>query len=187
MKTLYLMRHAKSAWTNNPADDGLITDHAGDHDRGLTARGGRAAKDMARYMTDNGLVPDLALCSTATRARLTLDALLERVADNDGSGQHRDLEVRYSRTLYFTDPEVILDEIRSTDDAVTRLLLVGHNPDTQSLAVHLANDVHGADVATISRKFPTGALAILTFDVDTWRDVGWGKGTLCGFIRPKAL
>lgn len=170
MKTLYLMRHAKSDWS---------TSHRDDHERPLNARGQKAAKRMADYMVTHGLVPDMVICSTATRARQTLDALLETSAN--------DVPVHYRRALYFTSPDVILDEIRDTDTAVERLLLVGHNPDTQAMAVHLADDPHNADVNAIARKYPTAALAAFEFAADDWKDVGWGGGRLKAFLRPKAL
>jgi phosphohistidine phosphatase len=164
------MRHAKSDWSNAKIDD---------HDRALTGRGEKAAKAMARYMTAQRMVPGLVLCSTAKRARLTLDAIIEELGV--------DVPVHYRRALYFTSPDIILDEIRDVDDSVDRLLVVGHNPDTQAIAVHLAADAHDPNVEAMARKFPTGALAIYNFDAASWRDIGWGSGKLKAFVRPKAL
>ncbi|MEX1147776.1 MAG: histidine phosphatase family protein [Sphingomonadales bacterium] len=180
MKTLCLMRHAKSEWTGHVENDA-----ARDHDRGLTPRGIRAARTMATYMADNKLVPDLALCSTAVRARLTLDALVELLATRHQNGSR--LPVRYSRALYFTSPERILHEIHGVDDGVDRLLVVGHNPDTQAVAVQLAGDPQQPDTRAMAAKFPTAALAVLTFDVKCWRGVNRGGGRLAAFIQPKTL
>jgi len=170
MKTLILMRHAKSDWSGPDVQD---------HDRPLNARGKKAAAHMASYFMDNGLLPDMALCSTAKRARQTLDALLEAAGD--------DLPVHYRRALYFTSPDVILDEIRDTPASVNNLMLVGHNPDTQAMALHLASDAHDPGVVAMARKFPTGAAAIFRFDVNHWQDIVWGAGSLLAFLRPKAL
>jgi len=170
VKTLYLMRHAKAA----PPDSALT-----DHDRQLNDRGERAARRMARYLADHGLIPDHVLCSTAVRARLTLGPILDALGG--------ETSVHYRRALYLTSPDVILEEIRSVDDHTARLLLVGHNPDTQALAVHLAADAHRPEVEAMARKFPTGALAVYHFEVDSWRDIGWGLGRIEAFVKPKAL
>lgn len=174
MKTLILMRHAKSDWSGPDVQD---------HDRPLNARGEKAAARMAGYFMDNGLLPDMVFCSTAKRARQTLDALLEVTSG--------DLPVHYRRALYFTSPDVILDEIRDTPDSVTApvnsLMLVGHNPDTQAVALHLAHDAHDPNVVAMARKFPTGAAAIFRFDVNHWQDIAWGSGSLLAFLRPKTL
>lgn len=170
MKTLYLMRHAKSDWSGPETRD---------QDRALAPRGKKAAKRMARHMMEQGLIPDRVLCSTAVRARLTL-ALILKTLD-------KDIPVSYSNALYFTSPDAILDEIRETDDDADRVLVVGHNPDTQAMAVHLAGDAHQPEVEAMARKFPTAALAVYNFDVPSWRDIGWGGGRVHAFVRPKAL
>ena len=174
MKTLILMRHAKSDWSGPGVQD---------HDRPLNTRGQKAAVRMAGYLVDHALLPDLVLCSTAKRARQTLDALLAAV--------EVDLPVHYRRALYFTSPDVILEEIRDTPDAlnarVDSLMLVGHNPDTQAVALHLAGDALDPAVSAIAQKFPTGSAAVFRFNVTHWRDVAWGAGILQAFVKPKAL
>ncbi len=170
MKTLYLMRHAKSDWSEGKTKD---------HSRGLTARGKKAARRMGHYMKAERLVPDLVLSSTAKRARLTAEGVVEALGE--------DIPARYDRVLYFTSPDLILDEIREVGDNVETLLVIGHNPDTQAVAVHLAADAHDPNVEAMARKFPTAALAIYSLDVTSWRNVGWGIGLVLGYLRPKAL
>src|SRR5689334_16797430 len=114
MLELVLLRHAKSRWDRPAADD---------HDRELAPRGERSASRMGRLLREEGLIPDLALCSTAVRARRTW----ELAEAGLGRGQ---VKVDYRRQLYLASPERLLALVRSLDDpGVGRLLLIGHNPD----------------------------------------------------------
>jgi phosphohistidine phosphatase len=151
-RRLYLLRHAKSSWD----DPGLA-----DHDRPLAPRGRRAAKAMAKHLRDERIEPALVLCSSAVRARETL----ERV---DPAG-----EVRIEPELYAANADELLDRLRRVSSDVESVMLIGHNPAMQELA-------------RIEHKFPTGALATLTFDGD-WSDLRPGAAELAAFVRPKQL
>jgi phosphohistidine phosphatase len=168
MKTLTLLRHAKSGW-DAPA--------VRDFDRPLNARGRRAARAMGREMRRLGLGYDLVLASTAARVTETLTELAQ--------GYGGAVDTRFDETIYLAPVETLLALVRGADDDAPRLLVVGHNPGMEQLALLLADA--GALRDEIAAKYPTAALAEITFDVAHWRDVAAGEGTLARFIRPREL
>lgn len=171
MLTLYLLRHAKSSW-DQPSQS--------DFDRPLSPRGREAAPRIGRHMRDSGFRPELVLCSPAERARQTMDLVLD-VLDYDP-------EVRLVDGLYnFGDGTGLLHLIQQLGTECSDLMLIGHNPSIETLAVKLAGTGDSADVQSMARKYPTAALATLEFDCDSWVDIRPGKGRLVGFVRPKAL
>lgn len=168
MKSLYILRHAKSDW---PA--GLD-----DVDRPLAPRGRKAAPQMGALMKARGYAPDLVLCSTARRTRETCALLLDALGERP---------VRYLEALYLASPAQLLRQIRQTDDEVDALLLVGHNPGVQSLALALAPEGDAEALAAVREKFSTGALAVLRLAAACWGDVAPGTGRLEAFVRPRDL
>lgn len=174
MKTLYLLRHAKSAW-----DDAGVADH----DRPLSARGEHAATRVGRYLDDRGVRPELILCSTARRAADTLDLVLAEIGRDAPSA----IPVERERGLYLCGPRVLLGRIRDVPDSVHTLMLVAHNPDLHHLATSLVVEGEPQVRAHLTEKFPTGACAAIVFDVARWRDVAPGTGRLADFVRPRAL
>ncbi|HYD69385.1 histidine phosphatase family protein [Azospirillum sp.] len=173
MKTLYLLRHAKSAW-----DDGGVADH----DRPLAPRGEHAATRIGRYLDERGVRPELILCSTARRASDTLDLVLAEI-----SGGEAGIPVERERGLYLCGPRVLLARIRDVPDSVHTLMLVAHNPDLHHLATSLVIEGEPQARAHLTEKFPTGACAIIAFDAARWHDVAPGTGRLADFVRPRAL
>ena len=117
MKTIYLLRHAKSSW-----DDSSLPDH----DRPLNGRGRSAAPRVGAHMRAEGYLPDLVLCSTATRTRLTLEGVLSELEVEPA--------IEFEEELYLAAPSEMLDLVRSVPDTVESVLLVGHNPGTGMLA-----------------------------------------------------
>jgi phosphohistidine phosphatase len=168
MKSLFIMRHAKSDW---PAG----TDDA---DRPLAPRGRRTTPLVARQMRADGLVPDLILCSTARRTRDTHALLTAPLGD---------MPVRFLPELYLASPALLLRQVRQSEESAGSILLIGHNPGLHSLAMSLAGDGDGAALASLREKFPTGAVAILRFPGQHWRDIAPGAGRLEAFIRPRDL
>jgi phosphohistidine phosphatase len=169
-RELLLFRHAKSAW-GDPS--------AADHDRDLAPRGIKAAKRMGRELLARGLVPDLVLCSTARRARRTLELAL-RAFDPAPPVHER-------RSLYLAPPSRLLDIVQRQPESVRRLLLVGHDPGMHTLAQRLAGSGPPEALSHLAAKFPTGACARLGFVAGTWDDVTPGSGRLLDFIRPRDL
>lgn len=174
MKRLLLLRHAKSSW----ADPGQA-----DKDRPLNKRGKEAAPLMGRMMAKRGYIPDLVLCSTARRTTETLDRVLPYLP--------RDIPVQYEDGLYLAGAEALITRARWIGDDADTVLFIGHNPGMEETAVKLARPRgKGAEAerrAEIEEKFPTAALAVLTFDTDCWKDVAEGGGVLTDFIRPRDL
>lgn len=169
MPTLLLLRHAKSSWEDDDLDD---------FDRPLNPRGRRAAPAMGKVLLERELVPDRVLCSPAARTRETW-ALVEDALD-------REVRAEYPEALYLADPGEMVEEIRSGGGEARRLLVVGHNPGMERLALALAG--HGPPElrARMAAKYPTAALAVLDFD-GGWDSVAPGRGGLVDFIRPKDL
>jgi phosphohistidine phosphatase len=168
--TLYLLRHAKSSWS----DPSL-----GDHERPLAPRGRRAANRMARYVNSQNIRPELALCSSAVRARETLELL--RPALGPGA------EVRFDDDLYGANAEELLGRLRAVKDRVASVLLVGHNPGLEDLAASLASDGEPLAKERLRAKFPTGALAILDLGSTTWARLGPGGAYLVRLVLPSEL
>jgi phosphohistidine phosphatase len=169
-KTIFLLRHAKSSW--DAAD-------APDFDRPLAPRGREAAAAMAAYMRDRGYRPARVLCSPALRSRETWGLMALKLDPQ--------VPTRYLKGLYLAPPSRLLDYLRRLPDNVDSVLVVGHNPGLQELAVALAADGEPKRVERLSRKFPTAALAVVRIDVGHWREVGPATGTLAAFVRPKDL
>jgi phosphohistidine phosphatase len=166
-RRLYLLRHAKSSWE----EPGLA-----DHDRPLARRGRRAAKAIGGYLREQGVEPELVLCSTARRARETL----ERIEPTLGRG-----DVCVEPGLYGAPPAVLLTRLREIPVAVRSVMVIGHNPGLQELALVLAR--HGSSVRELKAKFATGALATLAFRGSGWPALDRGVAELIDFIRPRDL
>ena len=130
-------------------------------------------------MQREGYLPDLVLCSTATRTRQTLDAVL--------SAMEAEPAIEFQEELYLADPGEMLDHIRSVPDTVEAVLLVGHNPGTGMLAAALAGDGAPERIHLMRAKFPTAGLAIIELSVDRWKDTVSGCGSLTEFVVPRDL
>jgi phosphohistidine phosphatase len=167
MKTLTLLRHAKSTWTDPVARD---------FDRPLNPRGRRAARTVGAEMRALGLGFDLVVASPARRVMETLgevEAAFGRLA------------ARYDERLYLAGTATLLDLIHETPDGVERLLLVGHNPGLEELALLLAGT--GELRSEVEVKYPTATLAEIAFPNGGWAEVAEGTGRLARFIRPRDL
>ncbi len=172
MLQLALLRHAKSSW-DQPALE--------DFDRPLNARGEAAAPLMADRLAQQGFVPDLVLCSPAKRTRQTLSYVQARLAD----GGKRN--IRYDDDIYLANASDLLDILHHRGGRSEHVLLVGHNPGLHALAMMLAGTGDAEALALMANKFPTAALAILSFDCSHWRDVKPGTGELKTYTAPKLL
>ncbi len=167
MKRLYLLRHAKSSW-----DDPTLADY----DRPLAPRGRRAAKVMAEHVRREGIAPELVLCSPSRRTRQTL----ARIAP--GLGESTDAQMRSE--LYAASAADLLEVLNAVPDEVESVMLIGHNPGIQDLALSLARD--GPEIARLRVKFPTAALATLEVGA-SWRELAPRTVELVSFVKPKEL
>jgi phosphohistidine phosphatase len=167
MKRVYLLRHAKSSWKGRGLPD---------HDRPLAARGLRAAKAIAGHLLEQGVEPELVLCSTARRARETFERI-ERVLGTPA--------VRFEPELYGASADALAGRLRDVDEAVGSVLLIGHNPAIQLLALDLARSTR--ELREVEAKFPTAGLATLVFPGSSWRALEPGTAKLTEFVRPRDL
>ncbi len=169
MKSLTLLRHAKSGW-----DDPVIRDF----DRPLNARGCRAARTVGEEMKAQGLAFDLVIASPARRVSETLREI---------AGGYGALDANYDQRLYLASAATLLDVVRHAPDSVDRLMLVGHNPGMEELALRLALRDRDALRREIEIKYPTGTVAEIELPVGHWNDVKEGTGRIVRFIRPRDL
>jgi phosphohistidine phosphatase len=168
MRILTLLRHAKSDW-GDPAQ--------GDFDRPLNRRGRRGARIVGEEMRRLDLAFDRVLASPARRVVETIEEV-ER-----GFGR---LAVVHENSLYLASPEALLALVHGTSDKVESLMIVGHNPGLESLALLLAGSA-GPLRDALAVKYPTGALAEIRLAIGHWCDAGPDAGMLARFIRPRDL
>ena len=164
MRRLYLLRHAKSSWD----EPGLA-----DRDRPLAPRGRKASKLIAAHLRDEGIAPELVLCSPAKRTRQTL----KRIGLDDA-------EVRLEDDLYAASAGELLAVVNGIDEVFESAMLIGHNPGLQDLALQLAGS--GSEIEAMRAKFPTAALATLGL-TGGWRELSPGGAELVAFVKPKQL
>ena len=167
MKILTLLRHAKSGWDDPTARD---------FDRPLNPRGRLAARAVGREMKRLGLGYDRTLASPARRVAETIGEI------EDGFGP---LRAEKDERLYLASLETLLEIVRGTDDAVARLLLVGHNPGLELLALALARK--GTRRGELEIKDPTATLAESALPVGSWADAAEGAGEIVRFLRPRDI
>jgi phosphohistidine phosphatase len=168
MKRVYLLRHAKSSWK----DDSLA-----DRDRPLAGRGRRAAEAVARHLEAEGIRPDLVLCSPARRTRETLERI-------EGAFGGR-VETTLDEALYAASEPELLARLTALPEDVGSVMLIGHNPGLEELALALASD--GAELERLREKYPTAALATIDLPAKRWSTVRRGSGELVGYVQPKDL
>jgi phosphohistidine phosphatase len=177
-RTLVLFRHAKSAWPD-----------VADHDRPLARRGLRAAPTMGRWLREAGLLPTQVLCSTARRARETWQFAQAGLAATP--------PVTFDARIYEAAASDLLAVLREVPPATGTLLLIGHNPAIEDLALLLATAPGAAagarpdaapprDLDRMRSKFPTAAIAVLEFP-GTWSGLAPGRARLTAFVTPRDL
>lgn len=160
-KRLLLLRHAKSSWE----DPGLA-----DHDRPLASRGREAARRIGAYLRDHEIEVSLVLCSSARRARETLDLVAP-------SGK-----IEIERELYGASSDQLVERLRRVPEDVKSAMLIGHNPAIQESAIRLA----GGGTELARQKFPTGALVRLAF-LGGWDTLDSEQAELEAFVKPREL
>lgn len=162
MKTLLLMRHAKSSWDNPKLAD---------HERPLNNRGKNDAPKMGEHLNQEDLIPDVILCSSAKRARQTVEGVLETLSF-DG-------EVKIIDDLYHSGPRTYLELLSGLSEDIERAMLVGHNPEMDYFLEY---------VCDVYEHMTTANIAVIEFTVDGWRELVDGiEGKLVDLWRPKEI
>ncbi|MFH0517785.1 SixA phosphatase family protein [Streptomyces sp. M41] len=164
LRRLVVLRHAKSAWPDGVAD----------HERPLAPRGRRDAPAAGRILAAVDCLPDLALCSTAVRARETW----ELASAQWGTPPPVRLEPR----VYAAEVPDLLSVVHEVSPEVETLLLIGHNPGLEELVLDLAGDGLDDTLDEVRTKFPTAAIAVLAWYGATWRALAPGTALLTGVM-----
>lgn len=159
MKTLYVLRHAKSSWADAAMSD---------FERPLNERGNRAAAFIGELMADNGYEPYVILSSPAVRAKATAE-----IVKRSGG---LDAEIRFEHRIYEASPQTLRQAISDIDDAYPSALVVGHNPGIEGLIRFLTGKIEA---------IPTAALSVIDLDIDNWGYIDEDRGTLTNIYRPK--
>lgn len=158
MKTLILIRHAKSSWEYDLAD----------HDRPLNEKGKSDSKQLSSIYSDKIIGCDQVYCSTAVRATSTLQNLLQNKVS---------VPVTYDKKWYQFDYRIVLQQIKQLPTHFNKVVLVGHNPAYHDLVEILTEQSF--------ENFPTCALAEIQLNITDWKDLN--KGELFTFLTPKTL
>ncbi|WP_404373454.1 SixA phosphatase family protein [Sphingomonas sp. MMS24-J45] len=169
MKTLTLLRHAKSDW-NDPAQR--------DFDRGLNGRGRRAAAVIGAYLRSSGMMFDSVVASPAVRVVETLEQVEQAYGET--------LAPAWDRRIYLASAVTLLDLVHEMPADVSRILLLGHNPGLEDLALWLVPQSADPLRVALEAKYPTATVAELSFD-GGWGDLAPGAARLTRFVRPRDL
>jgi len=159
MKTLYVLRHAKSSWDNA---------ELADFDRPLNDRGESTAPFMGEFMAANGFEPEVIVSSPAVRARRTAQLAKE--------GANMPAEIIYDDRIYEASPRTLQTVAASIDDRFDSAMLVGHNPGMEGFVRLLTGR---------SEEMPTAALAVIDLDIERWAEIDTGLGAFRRLIRTK--
>ncbi len=171
MKTLTLFRHAKSGWDSPVARD---------FDRPLNDRGRKGAQLMGVFSQREALRFDHVISSPAVRCLETLDGFWE------GYGQI--LHPNWERRIYLASGVTLLDVVHDITDDWSNVMMCGHNPGIEDLAMMLVPDAKGDALRdALEEKYPTACLAEISLDVAHWADIKDGMGRLTRFVRPRDL
>ena len=162
MKILLILRHGKSSWKHV---------ELADHDRPLKKRGKRDALRMGDLILNEGLVPDVILCSTAKRAMDTAELVEEACGMVD--------RIQFHRSLYHGYSSDYCDLLKFQEDENDVVMVVGHNPGLEELLLELTG---------VDEWLPTAGLAQVEFDIETWRELNqYKQGHLVSLSFPRAL
>jgi len=173
MKTIYLLRHAKSSWSGPETDD---------FDRPLNERGRRNAAEIGQYLAKNDVRPDVILCSVAARAQETLSIIRPFLPENQ--------KIKIDKELYLASSETLRKYLENIDESVNSVMIVAHNPGLHELALMLGGRENIGTSALLNRvmlKFPTAAFATVGSEAHSWSKLSENKTKLTDFVCPKDL
>ena len=160
MKTLLILRHAKSSWSDYSLSD---------HDRPLKKRGKRDAPRIGEVIAAEDIVPDLIISSTARRAKDTAIAAAEACGYEN--------EIHFTRDLYHAGVDDFVWILSGLDDGIRSAMVVAHNPGVEELLHYLTDE---------SEWMPTAALAFVELPIQSWRQISEDvEGRLLQFCRPR--
>lgn len=164
MKTIYLIRHAKSSWKNYPGIE--------DFDRPLNERGEKEAVWTAKRLKQSGAHPEILISSPAVRARSTAQVIAKHI-------KYPPKKIIFEPAIYESGLREIVNIIKNIDEKYSRAAIFGHNPSMSSVLNYLSSRELG--------EMPTAAMACLEFEVDTWQKMARKKGKVVFFESPDHL
>lgn len=162
MKTIIMLRHAKSSWEDHSLPD---------FDRPLNKRGQKNAPFMGKKLKERQIMPDLILASTAKRAKMTAIAIAKEIG-------YPQKKIIFDDNMYLSSERYLLELVRNQDNMYATLMLFGHNPGFNNFANLLLKQNPLSNI-------PTAGVCCIRFDVDNWKKVQEGKGELVFFDYPK--
>lgn len=170
MKTVILLRHAKSSWSDPDLDD---------HDRPLNKRGKEAAPAIAEWLARSRYLPDRVVCSSSKRTRQTLKRMRESIPDLP--------EAVIEPRLYHADPEAMFEIMAEQPEGCERLMLIGHQPGLSAFARKLVNGHIRPHCTRAFEHFPTAAAAVMTLPLARWSDLAPRTADFIDFAVPREL
>ena len=159
MKTLFIMRHAKSSWDNPDWSD---------FERPLNERGLKTAPFMGEVMTKNNFTPEIVISSPATRAKQTAELVIKEMKS--------EADINFDERIYEASPRQLLEVASEIHDAYNLAMIVGHNPGFENLVRILTGRIE---------SMPTATLAVVDLKIDSWNEINFETGSLRKIIRPK--
>lgn len=161
MKKLFLIRHAKSSWSDPTVSD---------YNRKLNKRGKRDAPFMALKLAESGAQPDAVISSPAKRARKTAGFMASAVG-------YPENKIKYDEQIYSASSEDLYRVLRSIDDSLEQIFFVGHN----FAITDLAEELTGTEIVNI----PTSGIVAMNCNISTWREIEAGCAEILFFDYPK--
>ncbi|ADN08708.1 SixA phosphatase family protein [Sulfurimonas autotrophica] len=159
MKTLYIIRHAKSSWKDLNLDD---------FERPLNKRGKNDAPQMSKRLKQQGIYPDIILSSPAKRAKQTAKAIAKEISYDE--------KIRYIEDIYEASPNTLENILHSLDDKYETVFLIGHNPGLNMLVEKYVD---------FEENIPTGGVVSIKFDTKEWKNISRKYAELLWFDYPK--
>lgn len=159
MKKLFIIRHAKSDWSNEALDD---------YDRPLNERGKKNAPFMGKLLAKKKIAPDLIISSPSYRARSTAKKIASNVGYTD--------EILYNEYIYDATLKTLIDIVNFIEDEYDDVFLIGHNPGLNLLGFYLVD---------FNENLPTCGILEIEFDCKSWREVRKSNAKLISFEYPK--
>ena len=169
MRRLFIIRHAKAE----------LSDGRDDYARKLTERGRADARRVAKALAARRFLPDVLIHSGAARA--------EQTAEIFAAEWRSKVELEQDAGLYDASFTTLLERARALADAHNRVGLVGHNPGLGELATALTGSGAEPERRRLAAKYPTGAVAVLDFSIQRWKEVERNSGTLALYLTPSEL
>jgi phosphohistidine phosphatase len=166
MKTLYVIRHAKSSWSEPELSD---------FERPLNGRGKRDAPRMGKRLKEKDLHPDCVLSSPARRALSTAKRICKELG-------YKTENIKTDRRLYHAEEETMLSVVKETKKKFDTILVFGHNPGLTDFVNALASEDTYVEIPNV----PTCGVVAFSFDVDDWQNIEWGTGKMILFDYPKS-